>query len=303
MKLLTIGFKVCEEEIDKIKAKMAALCDSLAYTGYVVAVEDVIKGNYRFIGCYVNEGELSFRNYERVKQLVKKATVEILADHIVHVEEKRFIRRMIEQDYYYFSESEQRQVFDSVISRYDQDIANCTDFNLPTRRQYIIEKMTDYLENSHDLVISGFVNFRLKEYRAQMMDAIDKAVDDLMMELEYQEFIRVLRYFVDVQQPKIEEVHVMINNNGKFKILDAAGKVIHNRFIESAEAEDMSYQDLLISSLITLAPYTVMLHLANPLMSEDIIETIKSVFDGRVIVCDGCDLCRTIYVNKLSPQN
>lgn len=303
MKLLTIGFKVCEEETDRIKAKMEALCESLAYTGYVVAVEDVIKGNYRFIGCHVNEGELSFRNYERVKQLVKKATVEILADHIVQVEEKRFIRRMIEQDYYYFSASERQQVFESVVSRYDQDVANCTDFNLPTRRQYIIEKMTEYLENSHDLVISGFVNFRLKEYRTQMMDAIDKAVDDLMMELEYQEFIRVLRYFVDVQQPKIEEVHVVMNSNGKFKILDSAGKAIHNRFIENSEGEDMSYQDLLISSLITLAPYTVMLHLANPLMSEDVIETIKSVFDGRVIVCDGCDMCRTIYVNKLSPQN
>ena len=303
MKLLTIGFKVCEEETDKIKAKMVALCDSLVYTGYVVAVEDVIKGNFRFIGCYVNEGELSFRNYEKVKQLVKKSTVEILADHIVGVEEKRFIRRMIEQDYYYFSTNERQQVFDSVVSRYDQDIANCTDFNLPTRRQYIRERLTDYLGNSHDLVMSGFVHFRLKEYRRQMMEAIDKAVDDLMMELEYQEFIRVLRYFVDVQQPKIEEVHVVMNSNGNFKILDSAGKAIHNRFIESSEGEDMSYQDLLISSLITLAPYTVMLHLANPLMSEDIIETIKSVFDGRVIVCDGCDMCRKIYMNKLSPQN
>ncbi len=303
MKLLTIGFKVCEEETDSIKAKVEALCASLAYTGYVVTVEDVIKGNYRFIGCYVNEGELSFRNYERVKHLVKTATVEILADHIVKVEEKRFIRRMLAQDYYYFSEEERQQVFESVVSRYDQDIANCTDFNLPTRRQYIIEKMTDYLENSHDLVLNGFVNFRLKEYRTQMLDAIDKAVDDLMMELEYQEFIRVLRYFVDVQQPKIEEVHVVMNSSGKFKILDSAGKALHNRFIESSEGEDMSYQDRLISSLITLAPYTVMLHLANPLMSEDVIETIKSVFDSRVIVCDGCDLCRTIYVNQLSPQN
>jgi putative sporulation protein YtxC len=303
VKLLTIGFKDCDEENDKIKKKMEDLCESLGYGGYVVVIEDVVKGSYRFIGYYVNEGELSFRNYEQVKGQIKKMAVRFLADHVVRVEEKRLIKRMIEREYVYFSDKERQQVFESVVSRYDHDVANCTEFNLPTRRQYIAEKMLDYLENSHDIVLEGFINFRLKEYRKHMMEAVDKAVDDFMMELEYQEFIRVLRYFVDVQQPKMEEVHVVMMASGNFKILDSKGKVIRSRYIENADREGMSYQDLLISSLITLAPYTVMLHLIHPSMSEELIMTIKSVFDGRVIVCDGCDLCRNVYANQLQPKS
>jgi hypothetical protein len=48
--------------------------------------------------------------------------------------------------------------------------------------------------------LDGFLSFRLKEYRGRLAEVVDKAVDEYMMDMEYKEFIRVLRYFVDVQE-------------------------------------------------------------------------------------------------------
>ncbi|HBS58116.1 MAG TPA: putative sporulation protein YtxC, partial [Firmicutes bacterium] len=134
-----------------------------------------------------------------------------------------------------------------------------------------------------------------KEYRLELLDAVDKAVDDFMMDREYKEFIRLLRYFVDVQEPRIEEVHVIVQANGLFRILDSSGKTINNQYLEGFVVEnaeiDLNYGDLLISALITIAPQSVTLHGPNIKQASEVIETIHSVFDGRVCICDGCELC------------
>ncbi len=71
------------------------------------------------------------------------------------------------------------------------------------RRNVIVRKLMDYFENTDSLILDGFVNFRLKDYMKDLEEIVDKAVDDFLMEREYKEFIRLLRYFVDIQEPKI----------------------------------------------------------------------------------------------------
>ena len=57
-------------------------------------------------------------------------------------------------------------------------------------------------------------------------------------------------------------------------------------------SDEINYEDLLISALITIAPKTVMLHFASAAgKANTVVETIKSVFAGRVTVCRGCKLC------------
>ena len=87
-------------------------------------------------------------------------------------------------------------------------------------------KISEYLDAHHELVVEGFVNFRLKDYREKITQVVDKVADDFMLDVEYKEFIRVLRYFVEVQAPLLEEVHLIITGGHAFKILDASGNPI-----------------------------------------------------------------------------
>ncbi|MDU2065552.1 MAG: putative sporulation protein YtxC [Sporomusaceae bacterium] len=293
MKLLTIGLRHSDDSDRSLNVEIEAVCANLAYKGYKVAVHNEVKGSYQFISCHVNEGELSFRNYERVKRLVKQEITALLARYIVTVAEQPLLQRMIERRYEYFSSSERQSLLQKVLKRIEVPTTADTSYPSTVRFQYIADKMTEYLEYGHDLILEGFMHFRLKPYYEKLAQVIDRTVDDFMMELEYQEFIRVLRYFVESQQPKHEEIHVIVLENQHFQILNEAGESLEETFLDMVgDTGAMNDQDALISALVTLAPYTVMIHFAGALANFEIISTIQSVFEGRVILCDGCSLCR-----------
>ena len=48
------------------------------------------------------------------------------------------------------------------------------------------------------------------------------------MEREYREFIRLLKYFVDIQDPKFEIIHVVLKPDNKYILLDENKKEITN---------------------------------------------------------------------------
>ncbi|MEG6586501.1 putative sporulation protein YtxC [Dendrosporobacter sp. 1207_IL3150] len=291
MKLLSVGLN---DTTDDVRTRLQNDCISLNKEGFRIALDEIIKGDYRFIGCNVIEGELSFRNYERIKNLLKNQVANILAELIVMHEEKKIIKRIIEQNYYYFSQLERDEIYCNAIK-----LLKCTDiidpaFSYNARRDNVASKILEYLDNHHELVVEGFINFRLKDYREKLVDLVDKAVDDFMMEMEYKEFIGVLRYFVDVQETRTEEVHVVIDNSGTYKVLDNQGKAISSQYLENctiSSFSDINYEDLLITALITIAPYSIILHNDNFNGISNVVETINNVFEGRVITCNGCEFC------------
>ena len=162
----------------------------------------------------------------------------------------------------------------------------------------------DYFDNSNNIILDGFVNFRLKEYIKDLKEVVDKAVDDFLMDREYKEFIRLLRYFVDIQEPKIDTVHVIVSYDNRYTLLDEKKKEITNECIqeyvnEIAEGE-INYDDLLVSSLITFAPRKIIIHCTGQFRNKELMETIKNVFSGRVVICQGCDVC---MVNIAKSEN
>ena len=153
----------------------------------------------------------------------------------------------------------------------------------------------DYFDNSNSIILDGFVNFRLKDYIRNLEEIVDKAVDDFLMDREYREFIRLLRYFVEIQEPKIDTVHVIVNYDNKYTLLDGSKREITNECIQEYVNEitegEINYDDLLVSSLITFAPRKVVIHSMGHSRNKELMETIKNVFYGRVIICQGCELC------------
>lgn len=291
LKILSLGFFGAPDEI---RTRLQQDCRALLQEGYRVAVDESTKGKYTFLGCNIAEGELSFRNYERVKNMLRHCVARILAEHIVAREEKNLIRKIVNRNYYYFSEPERAAICDNALKLLDGE--GYSDFGYINRRNRVLAKLQEYFDIHHELVLEGFIAFRLKDYRCRLSEIVDKAVDEYMMDMEYKEFIRVLRYFVDVQEAQVDEVHIVIDGGDTFKIRDSRGRSIHNQYLETMmiRSEEINYEDLLISALITIAPQTVMLHFAAaPVKTHPVVETIQHVFAGRVAVCRGCKLCRT----------
>lgn len=301
MKILSLGLT---ESSDAIRVLLEQGCPGLEEECLRLAIDSIQRGCYTFLGWNITEGELSFRNYERIKNMLKQHVSKQLADIIITKEEIVLLKKIINDNYHYFSESERGIILDHAVKLLENGSALFPDFLPAVRRNEILAKLQEYFDGHHELVLEGFITFRLKEYRAKLVGVVDKAVDEYMLDLEYKDFIRVLRYFLDVQEVQIEEVHVIIGDEGNFKLRDSFGKSINNQYLENYvmnSSGEINYEDLLISALITIAPQHVMIHCAPNVKADDVIGTIKGVFEGRVVRCTGCDLCRGEIIGVFKP--
>ena len=125
---------------------------------------------------------------------------------------------------------------------------------------------------------------------------IDKVVEKFIVEKEYEEFIRLLKYFVDIQDSKIDEINIYIKPLGVYNITDSKGKDIYNTMLKELSDSDLNIvnaniEDVLISGLITNAPRRIIIHGEEYCKSKEFIGTIINVFGDRVSFCENCEIC------------
>lgn len=293
MQFLCIGVNECADDIvQQITNELQQLnSKKISYS-----VNEVNSGDSTSIICTIEEdkniGKKSIQCYEALRIHVANA----LADYIIRQYEAKLISRIINSNYCYFNAIEKKEILSlavRIIRNDDKSFLNSL-FQI-RRRNMIIRKLLDYFEGSNSLILDGFVNFRLKDYMKDLEEIVDKAVDDFLMEREYKEFIRLLRYFVDIQDPKFNVVHVIVRYDSKYILLDEHKKEITNEciqeFVNEITEGEINYDDLLVSSLITLAPRKIIIHSTGQFRNKELLETIKNVFMGKVVMCSGCEIC------------
>ncbi|WP_300379301.1 putative sporulation protein YtxC [Clostridium sp.] len=164
------------------------------------------------------------------------------------------------------------------------------------RMNSIIDKIKDFLEENAEININGFIRFRMKELREEIEEVINKIIENYMVEKEYKEFVKLLKYFVDIQESKIDEMHIIIKEDGNYLIKDKNGDDLFVEFmkelVESKIDTDAKMEDILISGLITNAPKELIIHGRENCLNKEFLNTIDSVFENRVNYCKKCNLCK-----------
>ena len=155
--------------------------------------------------------------------------------------------------------------------------------------------MSDYLSNHSQINIEGFLNFRLQEYNAFLSDSLENLTEEYLIEKEYEEFISLLSYFVEIQEPLIDQVHILPFGEERYRLFDGNGVEVTNfcirEFLGEFGEENIHFDDFLLSTLISLAPQKVVLHHPEEVMKRNVIQTIQKVFGDQLSFCSACDLC------------
>ncbi|HHX51648.1 MAG TPA: hypothetical protein GX711_09435 [Clostridia bacterium] len=200
----------------------------------------------------------------------------------------KFLEKLIANHYYYFKAMERTQILQKTLSI----MKKVDDQSRLTRLQ---QEICEYLETNGDLIIDGFVNFRLNEYLNDLEEIVDQAVDVYLAEKEYNEFIRLLKYFVEIQDPRVDRVHVLLGPTGYFQLYDEDENIVNNDYLQSFVVDladtDINYEDLLISALITIAPQKIILHIPEVGQVHNTLDTLQNVFANRISFCQGCKRC------------
>ncbi|SHJ11319.1 putative sporulation protein YtxC [Lutispora thermophila] len=299
MYLTTIAVRNNDE---KIKNHIFSGLESISSGDMRITHEEYTAGDTVFIRCGYKEGFMSKLIENRSSEDFKYLLAQVLCDVIIDNYESKILKKIIKEYYIYLTEYERELIYESVKKNLAVEDGYKDGFYGQTRRTRIIRKIMNYLKSENFLIIDGFVNFRLNDYIKELGDIVEKTVEEYIAEREYNEFIKLLRYFVEIQECKMDVVNIVPIENGGYFLIDSKNSPINCECFEELKAEigdsEISFDDFLISTLITIAPNKVVIHDCQNFKNKELFKTITNIFYDRIELCRGCDLCGILKVNK-----
>ncbi|OXM86633.1 putative sporulation protein YtxC [Paenibacillus rigui] len=247
-----------------------------------------------------------FQLDKRADALYKKAA-DVLAHWIVLEEEERLIRSLVAKDFDYKEEDDIRSILNYCRHMIQMESAEDPLEQTTLRRKHkIAEAAYAYLQEQTELNIDGFMRFRLSAYREELHDLAEYAIDEFLMDQQYQEFISLLKYFVYIQEAKIPLAHLIHKGGNEFLLLndrmepiDTSGN--ENTLTVEMLERDINFEDVIVSTLISVSPQQIYIHTRDP--EVQVIQTITQIFENRVQLCEYCRLCQTLDRSAASDYN
>lgn len=249
-------------------------------------IEEIKAGNLLFLN-YETDKEYNERNTKQLRMKLQQYIADTATEVILEDLQSNIVENIIQDEYYYFGKDDKNRILrDAMAIMWGGNPTVRSEVIKSRWRSAVWKRLMEHLDNNDDLILEGFIRFRLKDFTEELEEAVDRAADDLLIEKEYAEFIKLLRYFVEIQEPKVDEVHVLMDDEKKYTLLDSNFQVIDNNILEDLAKEisdyEISYDDLLISSLITIAPRKITIHQFDKMKNTELLNTINNVFNGRV---------------------
>ncbi len=295
MNLLSI---VVEKNLDELQSLLNKQIESFKNDDIEITENIINSGPFYRLDYNVEIKSIKNYSVSDFINIFKYCVANALYEYIKLYEEPDILNKMVNYDYYYFDMNERKQIRNNIKLIMEKEKKQDQDENSESykKKLAIIESLIHYLKINSMINLRGFITFRLKNYIIALQDMVEYGVEEFLINKEYNEFIKLLRYFVDIQEAKIDEVHILLEENNKYKLYDQYGKIIDNDYLKMIAAEmvdnEINYEDLLISSLITIAPNKIFIHRIANLKNPELIKTISRVFVNKVKICDNCDLCR-----------
>lgn len=168
----------------------------------------------------------------------------------------------------------------------------------------LFDTFYEYITKHHSIIISGFIHFRLKDYRRLLEDLIDFSVNEFIIEREYLEFVSLLRLYVNSQVPSPIAVHLVSFGNNlilldeHLEIIDVDKNALKAKYLSDVS---FSNNDYVLNTLLNLLPQKIHLHLVSSSANLEFINTLQLIFVNQIEICTDCNICnlyKKIYVKQ-----
>lgn len=252
---------------------------------------------------YISSNE--FKNYKNIivhyrgnddKNFIHEISC-ILSCLIIDELEEKFLKQIILKNYFYFNYNERKHILDMCYDIFTDD------FNTYFDKKYncLIYNFEDYLTTNKSIVLTGFINFRIKDYMIILENIVDEAVNTFIIEKEYLEFVSLLKMYISSQSCNCNVVHLIYNNENSILLDDNKNVInISDDIFKAKYLSDITFSsnDYALNSLLTLIPKKIYIHLIDNVVDE-FIHTIGLIFENRTEICTDCDICKIYKNNKI----
>lgn len=224
----------------------------------------------------------------------------LLSHLVIDVFEKKIIKQIIANEFFYFDKIEQQEIAKTTI----KDLYDDKESVYPITKCFslLCNNFYTYLNTNKSIVLNGFITFRIKNYIEIIFEQIDKSVTKFLIDKEYNEFITLLKIYINTEKSNCDIVH-LIYSNSKSILLDKNKNVIksNENMFNAKYLSDISFSssDYALNTLLTLLPQKLYLHIINH-KEDEFLNTIKLIFENRIIYCTDCEICN-LY-KKIEPK-
>jgi len=292
MKKFVIGTELYPDALSDCLLRVG---DELKKSGLDVRGERFARGNctfftYRILGTNVG------REDERTLPVARRLA-DAVAEYVTDVWEYEELKRIVASDFYYYAEDEVEYLAASSVQMLADLLGPDGE---PLRRSHIAAGVLELLLRGGELLVEGMLRFRMQALAEDHHRVVEQAIDEYLMDLEYQEFIKLLRYFLEAQENELPLLHMMCYEETDARLYRADGREIMPEDLPdgigamSATSQGVRLEDLM-SSLISLAPEKLHIHVRPGLPGVPLmVETVQKVFQERAVLCAGCPLCLSV---------
>ncbi len=240
-----------------------------------------------------------FKNYKNViihytgpyTSIFEHRLCNILTNCILNFYEEKIIDRLINYNYFYFDFHEKTRIKEDCLVLLHED--NSDDFYF--RKDTLWLCLYNYLHEYKTMVLQGFVNFRISSYVKSLDYAIDISVNKFIIEREYNEFIQLLKLYINSKPTSDRVIHLIYTNKTSI-LLDENKNVIpiSDENFNAKYLSDISFSsnDCALNTLLNILPKEIYLHLIFE-EDDEFISTLKLIFENKLHICTDCNICRT----------
>lgn len=234
---------------------------------------------------------------EKIKEIINMYVSNILYRIVIENYRKKEMFEFLTDNYFFLKQNEILEIENEIMK-----VLKCEDLNDKEGSVYclnrinsIINKIQECISENQEINVDGFLTFRMRKLRKEIEEVIEKVIEMYMVEKEYNEFVKLLKYFVNIQECKIEEVNIIINEDNKYKVEDKEGRDLYKDFLKELTGDEkdleVNIEDILISGLITSSPENIVIHGKENCNNKEFLKTIENVFGNKVRYCDKIDEC------------
>lgn len=295
MLLLTI---VYNKERDHIMQGIREIKEYFKHKDILIGIYESIECNTHFLKIFCDR-EIN----NKLNNIFDIHAANIIYNIIIDEFCKKDMAAFLSDAYFFlrYEELEEIKKESLKVLRGEMEIKDEDSIYYINKKNDIIDKICRCINENREINIEGFITFRMKELLEDLETIIDRVVEKYMAEKEYNEFIKLLKYFVEIQESKMNYLNIIVSNDGKYIINNEREEDITDSFFKDLTElkynDNTDLDDILISALITNSPENIVIHCAHNCKNKELIDTIKNVFTHRVKFCDDCKTCRLIKNN------
>ncbi|UNC92654.1 putative sporulation protein YtxC [Candidatus Contubernalis alkaliaceticus] len=281
---------VTDKYHSKFKEKFISYKNNVKRNMAAVRFKEMHRDGIPFLFFFLDVKKPLSKDYNN---LLKQHMSHFICDFIMNYMRDTVLENLIKRNYSYFSQRE-REIILELTQQELNEQNSAKKFN--EKKVYIIDSIQHYFQEKEYMNLEGFVNFRLKKIIAGLKYSVESSIDELLMEQEYQEFLKLLKYFVTLQEPKIEQVHITADQEGSLQLRDAEQRLLDYSFPVSNGlnlfSSKIQKEDFIISFLVNFAPKKIIVHQVLCCYYPKAVEAILNIFSERVVICKKCKLCQ-----------